>query len=341
MKLHFRIRDFICLVMILIMGAFLAFNFATHGNLAFADDAAGIIEEHFVTIYDDNSDLTIKTSARTVRDVLEKVNLTVNDADIVEPGLDTEVAGDDYHINIHRARPALVIDGTKRAYVMTASYDPKSIAREAGFTVYDGDEITLETNQNFLETGVASTFRIERNGGRTLTAEEALPYPTETRYDYNLAKGEKHLEQAGEEGRKVSVYEIRFENNVEVERQLVSETVKTEPVPEIVIVGAKLSVPPGQETCLGWIREAGVPEEGIEAALYIIYHESGCRVDAENSHSGAYGIPQALPGSKMQSAGDDWRTNPVTQIRWMNSYVTGRYGGWQQALSFKQSRGWY
>lgn len=107
------------------------------------------------------------------------------------------------------------------------------------------------------------------------------------------------------------------------------------------MVGAKLSVAPEQETCLGWIREAGVPEDGIEAAIYIIYHESGCRVDAENASSGAYGIPQALPGEKMKSAGDDWRTNPVTQIRWMNSYVTGRYGGWQQALEFKQAKGWY
>lgn len=341
MKLHFRIRDFFCAIMIVVMSAFLTLHCLTPGNFAFADDESSTNEEHFVTIYDNNSYLTVKTTARTVKDVLEKVNLEVTEADIVEPGLDTLVAGEDYHINIHRARPALVIDGVKRSYVMTASYDPKVIAREAGLTVYDGDKIIVETNQNFLETGIASTYRIERNGGRTLTVEEALPYPTETRYDYNMAKGEKRLEQAGEEGRKVSVYEVRFENNIEVDRRLVSESVKTAPIPEIVVVGAKLSVAPGQETCVGWIREAGVPEEGIEAAIYIIYHESGCRVDAENASSGAYGIPQALPGSKMQSAGADWKTNPVTQIRWMNSYVTGRYGGWQQALEFKQTRGWY
>ncbi len=341
MKLHFRIRDFFYAIMIVVMGIFLTLHCFAPGGLAFADDESNTSEEHFVTIYDDKSYLTVKTAARTVRDVLEKVNLEVTESDIVEPGLDTLVAGDDYHINIHRARPALVIDGTKRSYVMTASYDPKAIAREAGVTVYDGDEITVESNQNFLEAGVVSTYRIERNGGRTLTIEEAIGYPTETRYDYNMAKGEKRLEQAGEEGRKVSVYEAQFENNVEVSRRLVSESIKTEPVPEIVVVGAKLSVAPEQETCLGWIREAGVPEDGIEAAIYIIYHESGCRVDAENASSGAYGIPQALPGSKMSSAGDDWRTNPVTQIRWMNSYVTGRYGGWQQALEFKQAKGWY
>ena len=75
-------------------------------------------------------------------------------------------------------------------------------------------------------------------------------------------------------------------------------------------------------------------------ALTLIYRESGCRFDAANA-SGAYGIPQALPGSKMASAGADWQTNPVTQIRWMIGYVTGRYGGWNQAWNFWQARRWY
>jgi SLT domain-containing protein len=53
--------------------------------------------------------------------------------------------------------------------------------------------------------------------------------------------------------------------------------------------------------------------------------ESGWRVNAANS-SGAYGIPQALPGSKMASAGADWETNPATQIAWGMGYIAGRYG---------------
>ena len=56
--------------------------------------------------------------------------------------------------------------------------------------------------------------------------------------------------------------------------------------------------------------------------------------------TGAYGIPQALPGSKMASAGADWETNPVTQIRWMAGYVS-RYGGWQGAINFWYAHGWY
>ena len=102
----------------------------------------------------------------------------------------------------------------------------------------------------------------------------------------------------------------------------------------------KRSLPPESSTCAEWARQAGVSEADLAAAVDLIYHESGCRVDARNAYSGAYGIPQALPGSKMASAGADWETNPVTQIRWMAGYVS-RYGGWQGAINFWYAHGWY
>ncbi len=68
--------------------------------------------------------------------------------------------------------------------------------------------------------------------------------------------------------------------------------------------------------------------------------ESGWRVNAA-SGSGAYGIPQALPGSKMASAGADWQTNPATQIAWGLGYISGRYGNACGAWAHSQSTGWY
>lgn len=68
--------------------------------------------------------------------------------------------------------------------------------------------------------------------------------------------------------------------------------------------------------------------------------ESGWRVTAANA-SGAYGIPQALPGNKMASAGADWRTNPATQIDWGLSYIAGRYGSPCAAWSFWKNHNWY
>jgi hypothetical protein len=73
----------------------------------------------------------------------------------------------------------------------------------------------------------------------------------------------------------------------------------------------------------------------------IYSQESGWNVHADNPSSSAYGIPQALPGSKMASAGADWADNPATQIRWGLGYIKSRYGTPCNAWGFKQSHGWY
>jgi len=69
--------------------------------------------------------------------------------------------------------------------------------------------------------------------------------------------------------------------------------------------------------------------------------ESGWNPYARNPRSGAYGIPQALPGSKMATAGGDWRTNPATQISWGLGYIKSRYGSPSAAWSYWQNHGWY
>jgi hypothetical protein len=71
------------------------------------------------------------------------------------------------------------------------------------------------------------------------------------------------------------------------------------------------------------------------------FHESGWNASAENPSSGAYGIPQALPGSQMASAGADWRTNAATQIRWGLDYIQGRYGSPCGAWAHEQADNWY
>ena len=70
-------------------------------------------------------------------------------------------------------------------------------------------------------------------------------------------------------------------------------------------------------------------------------HESGWNIYASNPSSGAYGIPQALPASKMASAGPDWQSNAATQIRWGLTYIQGTYGSPCAAWSHEQADGWY
>lgn len=309
-------------------------TFAEGDGQAFTTDGA-----KFVTLYDDGSKLTVKTDATTVGEALKRANILISEGDIVEPGLDSEINAENFFINIYRARPVMVRDGVMEKYLMTASYDYKTIMSEAGITVYDGDEVAMVPNDNFLEGGAANVYEITRNGGRTLTIEEEIPFTEETVQDVALDKGKSEVRQLGEVGTKKVYYNVLYVDNVEVSREVVSEEIVREPVARVTAVGAKPSVRPEQATCAEWARAAGVSEADLAAALDLIYHESGCRVDARNP-SGAYGIPQALPGGKMASAGADWETNPVTQIRWMAGYVS-RYGGWQGAINFWYAHGWY
>ncbi|MFJ9345989.1 transglycosylase SLT domain-containing protein [Streptomyces sp. NPDC101237] len=73
----------------------------------------------------------------------------------------------------------------------------------------------------------------------------------------------------------------------------------------------------------------------------IVNHESSWNYRAVNASSGAYGLFQALPGSKMSSVGADWQTNPATQIKWGLNYMNSRYGSPCQAWSFWQANSWY
>ncbi|MGV1036016.1 MAG: transglycosylase SLT domain-containing protein [Candidatus Nanopelagicales bacterium] len=88
-------------------------------------------------------------------------------------------------------------------------------------------------------------------------------------------------------------------------------------------------------------KKYGWGDAQYRAVVTIFEHESGWSHHAQNSSSGAYGIPQSLPGSKMRTSGKDWRTNPETQIRWGLKYIHGSYGTPTRAWAFWQSHNWY
>ncbi|GHB11507.1 lytic transglycosylase domain-containing protein [Streptomyces chryseus] len=84
-----------------------------------------------------------------------------------------------------------------------------------------------------------------------------------------------------------------------------------------------------------------VPGDQFQCFSNIVNHESTWNYQAQNPSSGAYGLVQALPGSKMSSAGADWQTNPATQIKWGLNYMDERYGSPCGAWSFWQANNWY
>lgn len=96
-----------------------------------------------------------------------------------------------------------------------------------------------------------------------------------------------------------------------------------------------------QAIAYGMVQERGWGDGEFACLVALWNKESGWRVNAFNKGSGAYGIPQALPGSKMASAGADWETNPATQIAWGLGYIGGRYSSPCGAWGHSQSKGWY
>ncbi|MBK3520696.1 transglycosylase SLT domain-containing protein, partial [Streptomyces sp. MBT70] len=95
----------------------------------------------------------------------------------------------------------------------------------------------------------------------------------------------------------------------------------------MALTAAPAHAAPAQASSAQAIAHKMIPDAAqFNAFSKIVSHESGWNPSATNSSSGAYGLVQALPASKMASAGSDWKTNPATQIKWGLDYMNSRYG---------------
>jgi hypothetical protein len=103
-----------------------------------------------------------------------------------------------------------------------------------------------------------------------------------------------------------------------------------------------VNVSPGTNRALGYqlLLDFGFAAEQWQYLDQLWIRESGWNHLAENRSSGAYGIPQSLPGDKMAAVGPDWRTNPETQIKWGLAYIAARYGTPEKAWAHSERVGW-
>lgn len=119
--------------------------------------------EKLVKIHDGDIETSIVTHSKTVAEALKQAKISTGPYDNIDPSLDTEMIGDSYQINIYRAQPVMVIDGTTRKTVMTAYETPKQIAKDAGLPLYDEDNTTLTRSTDILNSdGAGLTLTIDR-----------------------------------------------------------------------------------------------------------------------------------------------------------------------------------
>lgn len=153
------------------------------------------------------------------------------------------------------------------------------------------------------------------------------------------------------DGEKVQDYAVDGEYTIAVGRENYVVEKKPEPVrlaPASTSASSGWAPPavtpdPGsaQDYAAGAVAARGWASTEFDCLVALWSKESGWRVNAYNASSGAYGIPQALPGSKMATAGDDWETNAGTQIEWGLGYISGRYDTPCGAWAHSQAYGWY
>lgn len=187
---------------------------------------------------------------------------------------------------------------------------------------------------------------------KIVTEEIEIPYETITKDISNGSYAtQNRVVQAGSNGLKRVTYRIRYQNGAEIEKTEIASEIIKEPVDKIVEVRVR------QVTSRGGIVKGSVAEyqayaqkrcfdygwsdADFQALVKLWNKESGWNPAAHNSSSGAHGIPQALPASKMATAGSDYLTNYKTQIEWGLSYIKSRYGTPSAAWNQSCRKGWY
>jgi uncharacterized protein YabE (DUF348 family) len=211
------------------------------------------------------------------------------------------------------------------------------------------------------QAGADVAIQVQRVETKKVTKKFDLDFDTRTTKDDDRYADEGDLVRSkGEQGVRTRVVVLRTVDGKVVSRKVLSDGVTKKPVDRVVVEGTKerpVEEAPVEETSVETsapVPAGSVKEIGQEMAaargwtgeewtcLELLWErESGWNYQAANPSSGAYGIPQALPGSKMGTAGSDWATNPATQIEWGLGYIADRYGTPCGAWGHSESVGWY
>ncbi|MBT1160995.1 MULTISPECIES: G5 domain-containing protein [Bifidobacterium] len=248
------------------------------------------------------------------------------------------------------------VNGQSRTVLGTDFTDVKSVLDAGDITLEPNDKVSPALTDPVSESTVIT---IERAGTQVETKDEPIAFNEVRKETADLPKGTEKVETEGQEGVMETTSLVTRSGDQIISSNVFTSYVKKAPVDKVILVGTAektetsnstatssdigTTTPVGdmQQWAHDYLLANGYSEADFTATAYIINHESGWRVNATNGSSGAYGLAQALPGSKMASAGADWATNYQTQLKWFWGYCTSRYGSIQGAYAFWTANHWY
>lgn len=309
-----------------------------------------IVEDNFrinvyrarpVTVVDGESRTVTLTAQRSPRVVAEDAGLDVHAEDIAafqRGNLNENILGE--QVVVTRAAPIkLNLYGTQ-VNTYTLGKTVQDMLVEKKIKLDNG-----ETVSPALTTPIKSKMQIFilAKGAKLVSVEEEIAFPTKKVGDASLSFGTTVTRQKGKPGKQLVTYLITTQKNKEPQRKIIQQANIDPPVPEIVAVGTAINVSSAKQALMA---KVGIRSSDYAYVNYIISRESGwCPTKWQGEYgtcpayhgvpsSGGYGLCQSTPPGKMASAGSDWQTNPVTQLRWCDGYAQSRHGGWAGAYNF-------
>jgi resuscitation-promoting factor RpfB len=307
----------------------------------------------------DGRKLDIWVTTPTVAEALDELGYST--ADFSSVSRDRRLPLSPTDIELRTPRTVTVVADGKTRIVTTTDASVRQLLHDLGIATNPTDRISVALDSWPQDGGRIVLQRV--TAGR-LVERRAVPFPTTTQQDPSAPVGQTTVVAPGHAGIQQLTYAVVYLDGKLIGKTLVARTAVLAPVPKLVKVGTKqptpaaapttpaqtpttdtapISVDPSsaQGIARQLLADRGMGDDQFSCLVQMWNNESGWRVNAQNASSGAYGIPQALPGSKMAAYGADWQTNPRTQILWGLAYIQGRYGTPCQAWASWQSQGWY
>jgi len=311
---------------------------AASEKLVASDYQVNIYRARPIIIVDGNVREKIITAYQTPEQIVSSVGIKLYPEDKASiDRIDDLTQGAGLQLTITRATAFEFTLYGKTTTVRTQAKTVAEMLSEKGLKMTKADRV-LPGVSTKISNGL--TVKLWREGKQTITVDEAVVFPVQQIKDADREVGYFNIQTAGINGSRNVTYEITIQDGNEVSRTEIASLTTKESKTQVEVVGVKLVLPPGSHT--DWMAAAGISADDYGYVEYIVNKEggwcpvrwqgdSGCTNHDSASSIGGYGLVQATPGYKMASAGSDWLTNPITQLRWARGYAVNRYGSWSAA----------